>query len=107
MTFPVPTSATLFDLEAKIDGRRIRANARSQEHARSDYEGAIDDGKFAVLHEELLRGLHMLSVGHLRPGGEVELTTRWATTLSMIGMGLPAHSANSGRYLWSFGPSGC
>ena len=85
MTFPVPTGAILFDLEAKIDGRRIRANARRQEHARSDYEGAIDDGKFAVLHEELLRGLHMLSVGHLRPGGEIELTSRWATTLTMIG----------------------
>ncbi len=37
-----------------------------------------------MLHEEVLRGIHMLSVANLRPGGEVEIVTRWAATLAFV-----------------------
>ena len=81
LVFPVPLRAALFALEVEIDGRRLRARARSREEAREDYEEAIDAGKTAVLHEEVLRGVHMLSVGHLPPNKRVEVVTQWAMPL--------------------------
>lgn len=85
VTFPMPVHAALYALEARIDGRLLHATAQRREQARETYEDAITDGKAAVLHEELLRGIHMLSVGNLRAGGEIEVTCRWATALSLVG----------------------
>ena len=84
ITFPVPVHATLFSLEARVDGRTLKARAELRDQARLIYEVAIEQGKGVVLHEEVLRGVHMLSVGHVRPGGEVEVRTSWATTLSIV-----------------------
>ena len=82
MTFPMPVHAVLFGLEARIDGRLLNGEAQRREAARETYENAIEHSKSAVLHEEVLRGIHVLSVANLRPGGEVEVTTRWAATLA-------------------------
>jgi Vault protein inter-alpha-trypsin domain len=85
ITFPVPVHATLFALEARIGGRILKAHAQRQELARETYEGAVERGKATVLHEEVLRGVHMLSVGHIPPGAEVEVSTIWAATLTVVG----------------------
>ena len=85
ITFPVPIHATLFALTARIGERRLEGRARCRETARCDYENAIDRGKTAVLHEEVLRGVHMLSVGHIPSGAEIEICTRWAVTLTNAG----------------------
>src|SRR5690348_8723338 len=82
LTFPVPVHATLFALQARIAGRLLTARAEARKQARETYENALDRGKSAVLHEEVLRGVHMLSVGHVPPGAEVEVTARWAMTLT-------------------------
>ncbi len=82
LTFPVPVHAVLFGLEAKIGDRVVKAKARARDTARADYESAIDRGKTAVLHEELIKGVHMLSVGHIAPGTEIEVTARFAVALS-------------------------
>ena len=66
MTFPVPVDATLCSLTARIDGRTLNAVAQARDKARETYEEAIDKGKAAALHEELLKGIHMLSVAHVR-----------------------------------------
>ena len=87
MTFPVPVNGALFSLTAEIDGRLVKAQAQRKETAREVYEDAIERGKAAVLHEEVLRGVHMLSVANLRPGGEIEVTTRWVAALSLLGQG--------------------
>jgi hypothetical protein len=84
ITFPVPVHATLFDLAARIGERQLMARARRREDARGEYEGAVDAGKTAVLHEEVLRGVHMLSVAHVPPGAEVEVRSTWALTLTNI-----------------------
>lgn len=84
ITFPVPVHAVLFLLEARIEGRLLKAHAQSKTQARDSYEDAIERGKAAVLHEEVLRGVHMLSVGHIAPGAEIEVTAIWAITLSNI-----------------------
>lgn len=85
ITFPVPVHATLFALTARIGVRTLTARAERNKAAREIYEGAIDQGKTAVLHEEVLRGVHMLSIGHIPPGAEIEVSTRWALSLTCAG----------------------
>ena len=81
LSLPVPVHAAFFGLTAKIDGRILKGIAQAREEARETYEEAVSEGKTAVLHEELLRGVHALSVGNLAPGAMIEVTTRWADTL--------------------------
>src|SRR5688572_7674767 len=50
ITFPAPVHATLFELEARVDGRVLKARARQRTQAREVYEQAIERGKTAVLH---------------------------------------------------------
>src|SRR5262245_59730632 len=78
ITFPVPVHAVLFDLEVKHDGRVLKGQAQRKQKARATYEDAIARGKTSVLHEEVLRGVHMLSVAHLAAGAEIEVRATWA-----------------------------
>ncbi|MFC7477066.1 VIT domain-containing protein [Dankookia sp. GCM10030260] len=82
LTFPVPVHATLFGLAARIDGRLLRGVAQRREAARTQYEAAVDRGRSAVLHEEVLRGVHMLSLAHVPPGAEVTVASDWAVPLA-------------------------
>ena len=84
MTFPVPVDATLCSLNARIDGRTLQAVAQARKKARETYEDAVDKGKAAVLHEELLKGIHMLSVAHVAAGAEIVVTDTWTAPLSFI-----------------------
>ncbi len=85
LTFPLPVLATLFELTAEVEGRKLRANSQARAEARRTYEDAIDRGKSAVLHEELLRGIHMISVANIQSGGEIRVTTKWALPLTVMG----------------------
>jgi hypothetical protein len=85
MTFPVPVDAALCSLSARIDGRTLTAVAQARQEARETYERAVDEGKAAVLHEELLKGIHMLSVAHVRPGATIVVTDTWTTPLAFVG----------------------
>lgn len=84
LTFPMPVHATLFDLRVRIGERELIARAQARERARATYEDAIDRGKSAVLHEEVLRGIHMLSVANIPAGEKITVTTQWVTTLAVI-----------------------
>lgn len=84
MTFPVPVSATLFALEARVGQRLLRGVARPRAAAREAYETSIDAGITAILHEEVLRGVHLLSVGPLDAGAEIEVTFRWVEPLAFV-----------------------
>lgn len=83
LTMPVGFNAVVTGLSAKIDGRKLRAIAKAKKAARDDYEAAIDQGKMAILHEEALRGIHVLSVGQLAPGKEVEVELRMVMPLAL------------------------
>jgi hypothetical protein len=91
ITFPV--HATLVDLRASIDGRTLSAKAQRKAAARETYEAAIDDGKTAVLHEEVLRGVLMISVGHVPAGKEIAVISTWGVTLTCasgeVSLGIP------------------
>lgn len=85
MTFPVPVHAALVGMSARIGERTVLATARRKQAARETYEEAIDGGKTAVLHEEALRGVHVISVGHVPPGEQVSVLATWAMPLSVAG----------------------
>ena len=102
ITFPVPVHASLFALKVRIDDRVLDARAKRKDAAREDYEDALERGKTAVLHEEVLRGVHMLSVGHVAPGDEIEVQSSFAVALTNLQRPRDAaHSAHSRRHLWS------
>jgi hypothetical protein len=48
--------------------------AQRRATARATYEDALDRGRTVVLHEEVLRGIHMILVGQVSPGQEVLAT---------------------------------
>jgi hypothetical protein len=84
LTFPVPFDAVMTGLRAVIDGRTLTAKAQAKTEARKTYEDALDRGKTAVLHEEALRGVHVLSVGQLAPAASVDVIAETVMPLSMI-----------------------
>ncbi len=49
------------------------------------YEEAVDSGRTAVLHEEALKGVHVLSVAHVPPGREIVTEVTWSKPLSYAG----------------------
>ncbi|MCL2716467.1 MAG: VWA domain-containing protein [Alphaproteobacteria bacterium] len=85
ITFPVPVHASLFALKIRIGERVLGAQAMRKDAARESYEDALDRGRTAVLHEEVLRGVHMLSVGHVAPETEIEVTSSFAVSLTNQG----------------------
>ncbi|OYU75094.1 MAG: hypothetical protein CFE32_15570, partial [Alphaproteobacteria bacterium PA3] len=85
LSFPVPIHATFYHLEAQIDGRTIKAVAQARSSARANYEAAVGRGKAAALHEELMPGIHMLSLANIRPGCDIEVLTRWVMPLTFVG----------------------
>jgi hypothetical protein len=82
LTFPAPIHATVLSLKAIVDGRTVTGKAMRRTAARDTYEDALDRGKTAALHEEVLRGVHMISVGHIAPGATVTVSGTWAMPLS-------------------------
>ncbi len=85
ITLPVPVDAVVLSLRAEIDGRSLVGVARMRAAARDQFEQAIDDGKTAVLHEELIRGIHRISIGHVPPGKQVMVETVYAQSLTCAG----------------------
>lgn len=84
ITFPVPTDAVLTALAAKIGDRTLRGISKAKQTARATYEAALDDGKTTILHEEALRGIHIISVGHIPAGAEITVESRYVQALSFI-----------------------
>ena len=89
LTFPVPVDCVVHGLEVEIDGRRLTGVAKAASEARETYEAAIDEGKAAVLHEEKLKGIHMLSIAHMAPGKDVRVEMSWSMPLSFIDPATP------------------
>ena len=85
ITLPIPVDAVVLGLRAEVDGRSLVGVATCKTAARDRFEQAIDGGKTAVLHEELIRGIHRISVGHLPPGNEVMVETVYGQALTYAG----------------------
>ena len=84
LTMPVAFDAVVTGLEAMIDGRKLLAVSKAKKEARETYEEAIDAGKMTILHEEALRGVHVLSVGQLGAGKEVSVIIETVAPLMQL-----------------------
>ena len=85
LSFPAPSSAICYELTAEADGRLLSGVGAERGSARTTYERGIDSGRAAFLYEEVLRGIHMLSVGNLAPRASVEVTVRWVDSILVEG----------------------
>ena len=85
MTYPVPIDAVAHGLKVKIGDRLLTGVAQARKTARDTYENAVSQGKTVVIHEEALKGVHVLSVGHVGPGEEVAVEISWSKPLSRVG----------------------
>lgn len=85
LTFPVPYEAAVTRIATVIDGRKLVGQAQPKAKARETYEAAIDDGKAAILHEQLLKGLHMVSVANVKPGSHIEVVANFVVPVGMVG----------------------
>ncbi|MCY3657872.1 MAG: VIT domain-containing protein [Caldilineaceae bacterium] len=85
MSFPVPVGAVFHDLEVRLDNQIYKGQALVKVKAAERYEDAVDEGRTAVLHAEVLKGVHSLSVANLAPGAEIEVTSRWTDILHADG----------------------
>jgi hypothetical protein len=83
MTFPVGFHSAVTGLKATIDERVLTGRAQPKNKARETYEEALEKGELAVLHEEPLRGLNVLSIAPLPPGAEVDVCIEIVTPLSL------------------------
>ncbi|MDW9481910.1 hypothetical protein GOB57_24995 [Sinorhizobium meliloti] len=84
LTFPIGYDAVVSDVRATVDGRVLIGVAKAKQEARKTYEKALDDGKATVLHEELLRGLHMVSVGNIAAGAEITVEATSVAPLALV-----------------------
>jgi hypothetical protein len=84
LTFPVGYDAVVSDVRAIIDGRLMVGSAKAKQEARKTYEKALDDGKATVLHEELMRGLHMVSAGNIAAGAEITVEATYVAPLAVV-----------------------
>ncbi|MCV9964411.1 VIT domain-containing protein [Pararhizobium sp. BT-229] len=84
LTFPVGYDSVVSDVRATVDGRLLVGVAKAKQEARKTYEKALDDGKATVLHEELMRGLHMVSAGNIASGAEITVEATYVAPLAMV-----------------------
>ena len=85
MTFLLPVDATLCALTASTGGQTFKASAQISKKARETYENAISKGKAAVLHEEPIKGIHVLSVAYVAAGAQIVVRDTWTAPLSFVG----------------------
>ena len=84
LTMPVGFDTVVTGLSATVDDRKLIAIAKTQSAARDDYEGAIDEGKMAILHEEVLKGVHTLSIAQLAPGKKVMVESSGQSVMTSL-----------------------
>lgn len=79
--FPASTRAAVHGLEMKVGDRTVEARIARREEAKKDYENAKSEGKTAALLEQERPNVFQMSVGHILPGDDVEVTLRYTESL--------------------------
>ena len=81
--FPVEESYAVVGLEARIGGKRIKAEIREKEEAKQMYDDAMASGLTAALAEEKSGDIFSISLGNLPPKSEAELELKLAGELDV------------------------
>jgi Ca-activated chloride channel family protein len=80
-TFPVPSGATLLDLEVRLGDKLLIGVVVEKRTAEAQYEEAIDKGDTAIMLERVADGLYTLNLGNLMAGEEATIRYVYAQTL--------------------------
>ena len=71
--FPLPSEATVIDMELQVGDRIIRSAVKEKEEARQKYETARKEGKKAALLEQERPNMFTTSVANFNPGETVQI----------------------------------
>lgn len=85
--FPVPVMAAVSSLVYRRGSVVFHGVCQKKSEALDTYETAISDGKTAVLHEEVLRGIHKVSMGNLDAGQSANVSLTYAVPVQSDGTG--------------------
>ena len=87
-TFPLDEGAAVCGFEALIGQRRIKGVLDDKARAFDAYDDALAEGRLAALLEQKRPNVFTVSVGHLRPGDEVEVRLSYVSLLPQQGPGV-------------------
>lgn len=79
--FPSSTRAAVHGLEMTIGDRTVEADIQEREEARETFEKAKEENRSAALLEQERPNVFKMSVGHILPGDEVEVTLHYTESL--------------------------
>jgi len=79
--FPGSTRAAVHGMEFTIGGRKVIAKIEKKEVAKANYEKAKTENKTAALLEQKRPNVFQMSVGHILPSDEIEVTLRYTEHL--------------------------
>ncbi len=71
--FPLPSEATVIEMELRVGDRIIRSAVKEREEARQQYEAAREQGKKTALLEQERPNMFTTSVANFNPGETVEI----------------------------------
>ena len=71
--FPASTRAAVHAMRMWVGDREVVARIARRADARQEYEAAVQDGRTASLLEQQRPNVFQMSVGHIRPGDEVQI----------------------------------
>ncbi|XP_029812836.1 von Willebrand factor A domain-containing protein 5A isoform X2 [Suricata suricatta] len=83
--FPMDEDSAVYNFEAMVDGKIIKAELKDKKKAHSLYESAISHRRQAFLLEEDMcsRDVFCCNVGNLQPGSKVALTLKYVQELPL------------------------
>ena len=79
--FPASTRAAVHGLTMKVGDRVVEATIAKKDEAKREYEQAKAEGKTAALLEQARPNVFQMSVGHILPGDDVEVTLHYTEAL--------------------------
>ena len=81
-TFPVPTEASVYFFEARLDdGTIIECNIKEKDKAKEDYNEAINQGNTAYYMEKQSDGIFSIAIGNLAPKTNINICFKYALEL--------------------------
>lgn len=83
--FPLPHDAAVYDMEARIGARVIRAQVKERGEARRTYEAARVEGRRAALVEQERPNVFTTSLANILPGERIDVRLRYVGPLPWEG----------------------
>ena len=83
-TFPIAKSSSIYDFEAKVGQKVIKAIVKEKKEAKKDYQKAIAAGDSAYMLERTEGNVFKMTVGRIMPNEQVDITLRYIDALEIL-----------------------